>query len=76
MKSIKYQLLKDDFDHSIYQIKLLHQRIKELEKENKALTSTIDVDRHEYKELWEMYLKIKEENECLRDDLLIARNEI
>lgn len=76
MKSTKFKLLKDDYDFVCRQLKEYKQMIDQLKKENKQLTLTVEVDRHEYKELWDKYLKIKEENGYLKDELLIAKNEI
>jgi predicted nuclease with TOPRIM domain len=76
MKSTKYQLLKDDFDLLAKEVKLYRGRIDYLEKENKQLRSTVKIDRFEYKELFDRYCKVKEENECLRDELAIAKGEI
>lgn len=76
MKSTKFKLLEDDYDFVCRQLKEYKQMIEQLRKENKQLVSTVEVGRHEYKELWDKYLKIKEENECLRDELLISKNEI
>lgn len=76
MKETKFKLLKDDYDFVCRQLKEYKQMIEQLRKENEQLTSTVEVGRYEYKELWDKYLKNKEENECLRDELLISKNEI
>jgi FtsZ-binding cell division protein ZapB len=52
MKSTKYQLLKDDFDHAVKEIGLLHKRIKELKEENQRLKKQSKVSPLEYDFDW------------------------
>lgn len=41
MKSTKYQLLKDDFDHACRELKLRNELIKELREENELLNQEL-----------------------------------
>lgn len=67
--STKYQLLKDDFDHAIEQIKLKNKEIKILRASRKASI-------HEYRQLSNERMKFKEEIEFLKDDVQIRDERI
>ena len=57
--STKYQLLKADFDHAVKQLK---QRNKEIE----LLRASRDSSIHEYRQLFNERMKLKEEIEFLK----------
>ncbi|MEC1714732.1 hypothetical protein [Schinkia azotoformans] len=65
------ELEKAAFSGSMVVVKNYEEQLEE----NNQLKSTINVDRYEYGQLHERYKKIKEENEFLRDDLMIAKGE-
>ncbi|MGU3371636.1 hypothetical protein [Bacillus mycoides] len=67
--STKYQLLKDDFDHAIEQIKLKNKAIKLLRESREASI-------HEYRQLSNERMKFKEEIEFLKDDVQIRDERI
>lgn len=67
--STKYQLLKDDFNHAIEQIKL---RNKEIE----LLRASRETSIHEYRQLFNERMKLKEEIEFLKDDVQIRDERI
>ncbi|MDG0956748.1 hypothetical protein P6U32_00425, partial [Bacillus paranthracis] len=67
--STKYQLLKDDFDHAVKQIEL---RNKEIE----LLRASRDSSIHEYRQLFNERMKLKEEIEFLKDDVQIRDEHI
>jgi chromosome segregation ATPase len=67
--STKYQLLKDDFDHAIEQIKLRNEEIKLLRVSREASI-------HEYRQLSNERMKFKEEIEFLKDDVQIRDERI
>ncbi|KEF40133.1 hypothetical protein M670_00149 [Schinkia azotoformans MEV2011] len=65
------ELEKAAFSGSMVVVKNYEEQLEE----NNQLKSTINVDRYEYGQLHERYKKIKEENEFLRNDLMIAKGE-
>ncbi|MGG2934231.1 hypothetical protein ABEO66_08705 [Bacillus pacificus] len=67
--STKYQLLKDDFDHAVKQIEL---RNKEIE----LLRAGRDSSIHEYRQLFNERMKLKEEIEFLKDDVQVRDEHI
>lgn len=67
--STKYQLLKDDFDHAIEQIKLKNKEIK-------LLRASREASIHEYRQLSNERMKFKEEIEFLKDDVQIRDERI
>jgi chromosome segregation ATPase len=67
--STKYQLLKADFDHAKKQLK---QRNKEIE----LLRASRDSSIHEYRQLFNERMKLKEEIEFLKDDVQIRDEHI
>ncbi|MDX5830176.1 hypothetical protein SIM54_29635, partial [Bacillus cereus group sp. BfR-BA-02147] len=67
--STKYQLLKADFDHAVKQLK---QRNKEIE----LLRASRDSSIHEYRQLFNERMKLKEEIEFLKDDVQIRDEHI
>ncbi|MGE8057382.1 hypothetical protein ACQKOD_26560 [Bacillus mycoides] len=67
--STKYQLLKDDFDHAIEQIKLRNEEIK-------LLRASREASIHEYRQLSNERIKFKEEIEFLKDDVQIRDERI
>lgn len=67
--STKYQLLKDDFDHAIEQIKLRNKEIK-------LLRASREASIHEYRQLSNERMKFKEEIEFLKDDVQIRDERI
>ncbi|HDR8110428.1 TPA: hypothetical protein QCZ04_003501 [Bacillus cereus] len=67
--STKYQLLKDDFEHAIEQIKLKNKEIKHLR-------ASREVSIHEYRQLSNERMKFKEEIEFLKDDVQIRDERI
>ena len=67
--STKYQLLKADFDHAVKQLK---QRNKDIE----LLRASRDSSIHEYRQLFNERMKLKEEIEFLKDDVQIRDEHI
>lgn len=67
--STKYQLLKDDFDHAVKQIRL---RNKEIELLRAGRESSI----HECRQLFNERMKFKEEIEFLKDDVQVRDEQI
>ncbi len=67
--STKYQLLKDDFDHAIEQIKLKNKEIN-------LLRASREASIHEYRQLSNERMKFKEEIEFLKDDVQIRDERI
>ncbi len=67
--STKYQLLKADFDHAVKQLK---QRNKEIE----LLRASRDSSIHEYRQLFNERMKLKEEIEFLKDDVQVRDEHI
>ena len=67
--STQYQLLKADFDHAVKQLK---QRNKEIG----LLRASRDSSIHEYRQLFNERMKLKEEIEFLKDDVQIRDEHI
>ncbi|MCU4771015.1 hypothetical protein OCF65_20820 [Bacillus toyonensis] len=67
--STKYQLLKTDFDHAIEQIKLKNEEIN-------ILRASCEASIHEYRQLSNERMKLKEEIEFLKDDVQIKDEHI
>ncbi|MGR5961331.1 hypothetical protein ACT7DN_00180 [Bacillus paranthracis] len=67
--STKYQLLKADFDHAV-------KRLKQRNKEIELLRASRDSSIHEYRQLFNERMKLKEEIEFLKDDVQIRDEHI
>ncbi|MFD6511347.1 hypothetical protein [Bacillus sp. NPDC060175] len=67
--STKYQLLKDDFDHAVKQIELRNKEIK-------LLRAGRESSIHEYRQLFNERMKLKEEIEFLKDDVQVRDEHI
>ncbi|MBG9586901.1 hypothetical protein [Cytobacillus firmus] len=70
--STKYQLLKDDFDHAVRELKLRNELIADLRKENEKLKDRIDtkiifVNNDWEEERYVLQDKVESYEKALRD---------
>ncbi|SFI02842.1 MULTISPECIES: hypothetical protein [unclassified Bacillus (in: firmicutes)] len=65
----KYQLLKDDFDHTVKQIELKNKEIK-------LLRAGRELSIYECRQLFNERMKLKEKIEFLQDDVQVRDEQI